>query len=155
MSKTILIVVALNTIVSFSGLFLVYRHVNSTPQAVSVESAKAADAQVQPMQLDDFTVITVDKIIVSIAGEGREHYFVLDLVLYGDAKLEDSTVAKLEPLVRNSVVGALSAKAFQSLRAQSIGDIQQELETVIQRDFARLGIDAPFRHVLVNRLVVQ
>lgn len=156
MSRVILVLVVLNTIVSFTGLFMAYRQ-GAAPQEVAqpavTENAEAP--QVQPMKLEDFNVIPVNKIIVSIAGDGREHYFVLDLALYGDAETDVKLQEKIEPLVRNSVVGALSAKDYQGLRAQSIADIQQELQDVIQRDFARLGIAAPFRHVLVNRLVVQ
>lgn len=156
MSRVILVLVVLNTIVSFTGLFMAYRQ-GATQEAVHSEVADgaAAESQVQPMQLEDLSMFAVDKVIVSIPGEGREHYFVLDLALYGDAKTDPKLQDKIEPLVRNSVVSALSAKDFQSLRAQSITDIQQELEGVIQRDFARLGLAAPFKHVLVNRLVVQ
>jgi flagellar FliL protein len=155
MSRMILVLVVLNTIVSFTGLYLAYRP-GATEQAVETLVADDnGEPQVPAMQLEDLSVFPVNKVIVSIPGEGREHYFVLDLALYGDAKTEAKLLGKIEPLVRNSVVSALSSKDFQSLRAQSIGEIQLELESVIQRDFARLGIAAPFSHVLVNRLVVQ
>src|SRR5690606_41641323 len=60
-----------------------------------------------------------------------------------------------EPIVRNSVVAYLSSLAFNELRSMQIGELQQRLEVVLFEDFASKNAVVPFKHVLVNKLLVQ
>lgn len=160
MSKIILAVVVLNTLVSFAGFYLSFTtHQSSTvaaqTQVLDGSSALSTEAAVKPVKLEEVAFFAVNKIIVSIPGETREHYFVLDLALYGDSKTDPKSMEKIEPLVRNSVVSALSVKSFNGLRQQPIAALQSELQQVLQKDFASLGVPRPFTHVLVSKLVVQ
>lgn len=161
MSKIILAVVLLNTLVSFASLYFSYSVRSQGSDTVvgtlfePVESGVDARAPTKAVNLEEVVFHPVNKIIVSISGEAREHYFVLDLALYGAGKTNPKDLEKIEPLVRNSVVSALSAKNFQQLRKQSIAELQNELQQVLRHDFASLGVPRPFSQVLVSKLVVQ
>lgn len=92
---------------------------------------------------------------MSLQGEGREHYFVLDLVLQSDIETDNKKLKQIDPMVRNSVVAHLSTMSFNTLRAMPIAELQASLEKVVLADFASRNIVQPFAHVLVSKLVVQ
>ncbi|MCQ4309529.1 flagellar basal body-associated FliL family protein [Pseudomonas stutzeri] len=109
----------------------------------------------EPAEPSEYAFFPVEKVIVSVRGDGREHYFVLDLALQADASDEPPKFEQAEPLVRNSVVGYLSSLPFEELRGLKISDLQDRLETVLFADFASKNAAVPFKHVLVNKLIVQ
>lgn len=161
MSKIILAVVLLNTLVSFVSLYFSYSvrdEVSQAGVAVMADGAQLAPTEAAPVKevkIEEVVFHPVNKIIVSIPGEAREHYFVLDIALYGEPKTNPKDLEKIEPLVRNSVVTALSAKNFQQLRQMPIAALQEELQQVLRQDFTHLGVPRPFNQVLVSKLVVQ
>ncbi|WP_407294233.1 flagellar basal body-associated FliL family protein [Stutzerimonas zhaodongensis] len=112
-------------------------------------------AEAEPVEPSEYVFFPVDKVIVSVRGEGREHYFVLDLALQADASKEPPKFEQAEPIVRNSVVGYLSSLPFDELRGLKIGELQERLETALFADFASKNAAVPFKHVLVNKLIVQ
>lgn len=107
---------------------------------------------IEPME---YQFYPVTKVIVSLRGEGRERYFVLDLALQAEASDEPKNFEQVEPLVRNSVVSYLSGLDFADLRAMPIGELQTRLEEALFADFASKNAVVPFRHVLVNKMIVQ
>ncbi|WP_120994471.1 flagellar basal body-associated FliL family protein [Stutzerimonas urumqiensis] len=114
--------------------------------------AAAEEEEAEPVAYEFFPV---DKVIVSLRGEGRERYFVLDLMLQAEKGEEPIDFAPVEPLVRNSVVAYLSGLPFEELRGLQIAELQTRLEDVLVADFARQKAVAPFQSVLVNKLIVQ
>lgn len=112
-------------------------------------------AEAEPVEPSEYLFFPVEKVIVSVRGEGREHYFVLDLALQADATDEPPKFEQAEPIVRNSVVGYLSSLPFDELRGLKIGELQTRLETALFADFASKNAAVPFKHVLVNKLIVQ
>lgn len=112
-------------------------------------------AEVEPVEPSEYEFFPVQKVIVSVRGDGREHYFVLDLALQADASDEPPKFEQAEPIVRNSVVGYLSSLPFEELRGLKIGELQERLETVLFADFASKNAAVPFKHVLINKLIVQ
>lgn len=155
MSKIILLVVLLNTLVTFAGLFYSYTQNNASVAAQESVAEASDEAPRKTAKVEEFTFFGVEKIIATVPGEARDHYFVLDLVLYADSKTDPKAMEKVAPLVRNSVVSNLSAREFSRLRALPIAQLQAELEEAIKRDFDQLGVACPFRHVLISKLVVQ
>ncbi|XWT13658.1 flagellar basal body-associated FliL family protein [Stutzerimonas urumqiensis] len=115
-------------------------------------AAAEEDEEAEPVAYEFFPV---DKVIVSLRGEGRERYFVLDLMLQAEKGEEPIDFAPVEPLVRNSVVAYLSGLPFEELRGLQIAELQTRLEDVLVADFARQKAVAPFQSVLVNKLIVQ
>ncbi|WP_217475499.1 flagellar basal body-associated FliL family protein [Stutzerimonas stutzeri] len=112
-------------------------------------------AEAEPVEPSEYLFFPVEKVIVSVRGDGREHYFVLDLALQADATDEPPKFEQAEPIVRNSVVGYLSSLPFDELRGLKIAELQTRLETTLFADFASKNAAVPFKHVLVNKLIVQ
>lgn len=147
-SRLVLLMLLLNVITVAGGVGVSYWLLKPESPVATVEEARPAE----PVHYEFFPV---NKIIVSVRGEGREHYFVLDLQLQADASEEPANFAPAEPIVRNSVVSYLSSLPFEELRAMQIGELQQRLEVVLFDDFASKNAAVPFKHVLVSKLLVQ
>jgi len=126
-------------------------------QAKAGEAAGAGqDAAQEEEAPGEYEFFPVNKIIVSLpGGDGREHYFVLDLVLQAELGTEQKKLQQIDPVVRNSAVAHLSALTYEQLRGKSIPALQGELEQVLLADFATRKVAAPFQHVLVSKLIVQ
>lgn len=150
-SRLVLLMLLLNVLTLAAGVGISYWLFK--PASGAVPSVEAAAAPVEPVAYEFFPV---QKVIVSVRDEGREHYFVLDLALQAEAS-EDEPVnfAQVEPLVRNSVVAYLSGLPYEELRGLQISELQARLEKVLFADFASKNAAVPFKHVLVNKLIVQ
>lgn len=153
MSRVILLVVALNTLVTLGGgavfgyLYFIGRM--GAPQAAAVGTDSAQ------REISEYAYYPIEKIVVNLPGENREHYFVLDLALQVDANAHASTFKQIEPLVRNSVIASLSLLKFADLRALPIAELQARLDVDLQKDFAAKGLAHPFSSLLISKLLVQ
>ena len=157
MQRIILALLVVNTLVAAGSAYISFQ-VLSRPQALSAPAASndpqaplAANAEAA----EEYMFFPIEKVIVSLQGEDREHYFVLDLVLQADIDTDNKKLKQIDPAVRNSVVAYLSSMAFSELRALPIADLQTSLEEVVRTDFANRQIVQPFTHILVSKLVVQ
>lgn len=149
--RLVLLMLLLNVVTVVGGVGAAYWLLKPGPEASSATEASVAEA-VEPSEYEFYPV---EKVIVSVRGNGREHYFVLDLALQAELSDEPKKFEQAEPLVRNSVVGYLSSLPFEELRGLKIGELQERLETVLLADFASKNAAVPFTHVLVNKLIVQ
>jgi flagellar FliL protein len=104
---------------------------------------------------EEYKFFPVEKVIVSLKGDDREYYFILDLVLQSPPKMDNKKLQQVDPMVRNSVVAHLSALSVDELRSMSIPDLQKKLESVIRNDFTARQVARPFSSVLVSKMVVQ
>lgn len=147
-SRLVILMLLLNVLTVAGGVGATYWLLKPGP---AVEGG-AVSGPVEPSQYEFYPV---DKIIVSLRGEAREHYFVLDLVLQAKVSEKPKPFEVAEPLVRNSVVAHLSSMAYDELRSMPINELQERLETVLFEDFASKNAAVPFEHVLVNKLLVQ
>ena len=155
MQRIILALVVVNTLVAAGSAYISYQ-VLSRPHTISSVAADGGkNVLANPGEAEEYKFFPIEKVIVSLPGEGREHYFVLDLVLQADMKTDVKKLKQIDPVVRNSVVAHLSSMAFTDLRAMPITDLQTKLEDVVRADFASRQILQPFAHVLVSKLVVQ
>ncbi|MNJ21563.1 Flagellar protein LafL [compost metagenome] len=153
MSRVILLVVGLNTVITVGGVVSGYLYLNGMPAAASrVGLGGASSAQ---RDINEYAFYPVEKIVVNLPGEKREHYFVLDLALQAGKDEHASLFKQLEPLVRHSVISSLSALSFSELRAMQINEVQQRLNAELTRDFAAKGLQMPFSGVLVSKWLVQ
>lgn len=159
MQRIILALLVVNTLVAAGSAYVSFQ-VLSRPQVASAPVAAGDDNQTAPAATNggeaaEYTFFPIEKVIVSLQGEGREHYFVLDLVLQSDIETDNKKLKQIDPMVRNSVVAHLSTMSFNTLRAMPIAELQASLEKVVLADFASRNIVQPFAHVLVSKLVVQ
>ena len=91
----------------------------------------------------EYRFFPIEKVIVSLQGETREHYFVLDLVLQTDLETDPKKLEQIDPMVRNSVVAHLSSMSFEKLRGMPIPELQSTLERVLFDDFASKKLAMP------------
>lgn len=164
MQRIILALLVVNTIVAAGSAYTSYQ-VLSRPASVSAPTSVATAAEKtgveEPVavsnsdEAEEYKFFPIEKVIVSLQGDGREHYFVLDLVLQADIDTDNKKLQQIDPMVRNSVVAHLSSMAFNQLRSMPIAELQTSLEKVVQADFASRQVIQPFAHVLVSKLVVQ
>lgn len=158
MQRIILALLVVNTLVAAGSAYISFQ-VLSRPQVASAPVAATDDATAPavagPGEAEEYKFFPIEKVIVSLQGDGREHYFVLDLVLQADVDTDNKKLQQIDPMVRNSVVAHLSSMAFNQLRAMPIAELQASLEKVVQTDFANRQVIQPFAHVLVSKLVVQ
>lgn len=164
MQRIILALLVVNTLVAAGSAYTSYQvlsrpHTNSAPVTSSAEDKTSETtspaAEVNSDDAEEYKFFPIEKVIVSLQGDGREHYFVLDLVLQADIDTDNKKLQQIDPMVRNSVVAHLSSMAFNQLRSMPIAELQTSLEKVVQADFASRQVIQPFAHVLVSKLVVQ
>lgn len=168
MTRTVLIMLVLNTVIALGSVFINYQMFTSiraqTQAPVTPAATVNPDDPNAPVPVDrtiakgdakEFVFHTVEKIIVSLQEDGREHYFVFDVVLQAEEKTDPKKLESLDPMVRSSVVAKLSQMSFSQLRAMPINELQNHLENTLLDDFASKKIVAPFTHVLVSKLIVQ
>ena len=148
-SRLVLLMLLLNVITLAGGVGVSYWLLKPD------SAAGVAEEEARSIAPSHYEFFPVEKVIVSVRGEGREHYFVLDLVLQAEASEEPKDFAQAEPIVRNSVVAYLSSLPFAELRGLKVGELQDRLESVLLEDFASKNAAVPFKHVLVNKLLVQ
>lgn len=170
--RVILVMLVLNMVVVLGGVVTNYLllkpllHGGAVAQASAPAAAGAAASgetaeqalaggEEEPGEPGEFTFFPVQKVIVSLRGTDREHYFVLDLVLQAEAEAEPKKLEQADPMVRSSAVAFLSAMKFDELRGMTIPALQTQLETALLADFASRKVVAPFQHVLVSKMLVQ
>lgn len=155
MSRIIVIILVVNTAVVVASGLLNYTLLS----AFSAQLHTAGSVSSIPFRGkaggEEYVFFPVEKIIVSLQDSGREHYFVIDLVLQAPAKTEADKLKQIDPMVRNSAVAHLSTLDFATLRAMPITELQNSLEQVLFADFASKSLAIPFAHVLVSKLIVQ
>lgn len=161
MQRIILGLLVVNTLIAAGSIYLSLQ-VLSRPQATATaavtnatDAADAAAPAASTGEAAEYQFFPIEKVVVSLQGDGREHYFVLDLVLQADMDTDKKKLQQIDPMVRNSVVSHLSTMQVTQLRTMPIAELQTTLEKVVQTDFAARQVIQPFAHVLVSKLVVQ
>lgn len=156
MPRLMLIILVLNLLITLGGVGANYWMLRGGVQGSGAGEVSAETAvTVAEVAASEFQYFPIEKIIVSVRGTAREHYFVLDLALQAGKETEKLQLESLEPIVRNSVVSHLSALSFEALRDLSISALQGKLEAVLREDLAARNISVPFSNLLVSKLIVQ
>jgi flagellar protein FliL len=158
MPRIILIMLVVNTLLAVAGIgtsAFLYLNMQDLAQVASAEGEKAKNKKAPAKERAEYLFHSVDKVIVSLPGEEREHYVVFDLVLQADVKTDKKKLEQVDPMVRNSALAHLSAQSFQALRAQPIDQLQAALEKAVLDEFENRSVVVPFSHVLISKMVVQ
>jgi len=155
MPRIILLLLIFNTLVVIGGTVFNYATLRSMQSGQPVLGLPADGAAAAEEATSEYRFFPIEKVIVSLKGENREHYFVLDLVLQADLETDPKKLEQIDPMVRNSVVAHLSAMTFETLRGMPIPELQGALESALFDDFASKKLAMPFANVLVSKLIVQ
>lgn len=153
--RIIVILLLINTLILIGGITLVYTMMQPLQAAAQLQPNADGSASVAKQPNKEYQFFPINKIIISLQEDGREHYFVMDLVLQTAIDEDSKKLEQIDPMVRNSVVSHLSGLPFSQLRAMPIADLQTTLEEVLTQDFANRNLAQPFAHVLVSKLIVQ
>src|SRR5690606_14961593 len=155
--RIILAVLILNTLMIGTTAYISYSLLNQLPasNAPTVNKALSGLLSTKPVKATEYKFFAIEKIIVSLPGDEREHYFVLDLVLQANTGTDAEDRERIDPIGRTSVGAQVSSMAFNEWRALSITEAQTKLEAVVLADFSGRHVTQPFAHVLVSHLVVQ
>lgn len=153
--RLVFLMLVLNVLVVTSGVAINYMMLRPMMGAAAGDKAEARGDSAAVSAPQEYEFFPIEKIIVSVREGGREHYFVLDLILQTEEPAQSRRLERIEPLVRNSVVSYLSTLQFEELRALSINQLQARLEQALFDDFASKNAETPFEQVLVSKLIVQ
>jgi flagellar FliL protein len=153
--RIIVTLLLINTLILIGGITLVYTMMQPLQAAAQLQPNADGSAPAARQLNKEYKFFPINKIIISLQEDGREHYFVMDLVLQTTLDKDSKKLEQIDPMVRNSVVAHLSGLPFSQLRAMPIADLQTTLEEVLARDFANRNLARPFAHVLVSKLIVQ
>jgi len=156
MPRIILIMLVVNTLLAVAGIGTsAFLYLNMQDMAQSSGAEGKQEKKEAPRERAEYLFHSVDKVIVSLPGEDREHYMVFDLVLQADMKTDKKKLEQIDPMVRNSAVAHFSSQSFQALRAQPIDQLQANLEKAVLAEFENRSVIVPFSHVLISKMVVQ
>ena len=150
-SRVILLVVGLNTVITVGSVVLGYLYL---APALTADTALKSVAEA-PRKVTDYGFYPIEKIVLNLPEQNRERYFVLDLALQADNKVPVSTFKLIEPLVRSSVIASLSRLKVSELRLLAVSDVQSRIDEQLKQDFASKGMEVPFTSVLVSKLLAQ
>ncbi len=155
MPRIILLLLIFNTLAVIGSAVFNYATLRSMQSGQPVLGLSGSSQGEEEEATSEYRFFPIEKIIVSLKGDSREHYFVLDLVLQADLETDPKKLEQIDPMVRNSVVAHLSAMTFEKLRAMPIPQLQSTLESALFDDFASKKLAMPFANVLVSKLIVQ
>src|SRR3990167_10705871 len=100
MPRVILLMLVLNMAIALGGIAFNYYQLESLRAGVAAPvGAAESGAASEPEETAEYTFFPIEKVIVSLPGEGREHYFVLDLVLQADIEVEAKKISHLNTIV--------------------------------------------------------
>ncbi|VXC27355.1 Flagellar protein FliL [Pseudomonas sp. 8AS] len=160
MQRIIIIMLILNTLLAVGGIGFTFTLFQSVQQLSAGSSQQAAGSPgkgqaEEEQEPAEYLFHPVDKVVVSLAGEDREHYLVFDLVLQANVETDKKKLEQIDPMVRNSAVAHFTSMKFQELRGQAIPQLQAALEAAVLHDFTARNLLVPFEHVLISKMIVQ
>lgn len=154
MPRIILLLLIFNTLVVIGSSVFNYATMRSMQSGQPLFGFSSTSEE-EEEATSEYRFFPIEKVIVSLKGDSREHYFVLDLVLQAELETDPKKLEQIDPMVRNSVVAHLSAMTFEKLRGMPIPELQSTLESALFDDFASKKLAMPFANVLVSKLIVQ
>ncbi|MGL5005886.1 MAG: flagellar basal body-associated FliL family protein [Plesiomonas sp.] len=148
----LLIVITLLLLVLVAGGAWGYWHfvMNKSATEKPQEVATAAAVVKKPI------FINLDRFVVSVQGEERLRYMMLELSLMTYNGQFEAQVQEFMPLVRNSIVTELSHENFAKLTApNAMTALQEKLLTAVRTTMQKSAGDSAVDQVLITKLVVQ
>lgn len=162
LSRTLLIILVLNLAVAVGSVYINYQffvsiseQTKKNPSNINNDGNSMSSVSSHSGKPKEFIFHTIEKLIISIPNEDREYYFIFDLVLQAETKIDPKKLEKIDPAVRSAVVSFLSTETYTDIRSIPLSELQANLENAIFEDFANKNIQIPFQHVLVSKLLVQ
>ena len=100
--------------------------------------------------------LNLNKFIVSIPGEGRLHYLMMEMSLMSYQPEQMELVNEFLPIIRNAVITKLSEKGYQELAQTSvIPELQVVLRDEIRRVMSEMTGAHGIEQALITKWVIQ
>ncbi|MGF1769175.1 flagellar basal body-associated FliL family protein [Enterovibrio makurazakiensis] len=147
----ILAIVSVVLLALAAGGWFFYSQKNSNFVEVSADSDIAPMAMVKKPQF-----ISMPRFVVSVEGESRLHYLMLELSLMTYDPEQQAAMTEMMPVLRNAVVKLLNGKTFDNLSVSgSLPVLEDELRDVLQAQMNEMTGSKGLERVLITKLVVQ
>ncbi|MGR5065579.1 flagellar basal body-associated FliL family protein [Photobacterium sp. DNB22_13_2] len=147
-TKVILAALAASVLIALSSIATYAFIVNDSSAEFSIFARKDADSRAHFMNLDKF-VITID-------GEERTHYLMLELALKTNSAKAHDQLVEFKPLARNVLLKMFSQSTFEELRQMNeIDRLQTEVLGQLRQAMAVNGYAYQIEEALFTKLVLQ
>lgn len=152
-SKVILLaIIALLLLILIGGAGWGYWHFVMNKPAEPVKPVAVSHAVVVKKPI----FINLDRFVISVQGEDRLHYMMLELSLMTYSNQFETQAQEFMPLVRNTIVTELSHEDFAKLTApDAVATLQAKLLTAIRATMQNMTGESAIDKVLITKLVVQ
>lgn len=147
-SKVILAALAASVLIALSSIATYAFIVNDKSAEFSVFTRSDVNNRAHFMNLDKF-VITID-------GEERTHYLMLELALKTNSAKAHDHLLEFKPLARNVLLKMFSQSTFEDLRQMNeIDQLQTEVLGQLRQAMALNGYAYQIEEALFTKLVLQ
>ncbi|MCQ1057443.1 flagellar basal body-associated FliL family protein [Photobacterium sp. ZSDE20] len=147
-TKVILAALAASVLIALSSIATYAFIVNDSSAEFSIFARNDADSRAHFMNLDKF-VITID-------GEERTHYLMLELALKTNSAKAHDQLVEFKPLARNVLLKMFSQSTFEELRQMNeIERLQTEVLGQLRQAMAVNGYAYQIEEALFTKLVLQ
>ncbi|PSU32314.1 flagellar basal body-associated FliL family protein [Photobacterium lutimaris] len=147
-TKVILVALAASVLIALSSIATYAFIVNDKSAEFSVFARGSVDSRAHFMNLDKF-VITID-------GEERTHYLMLELALKTNSAKAHDQLIEFKPLARNVLLKMFSQSTFEELRQMNeIDRLQTEVLGQLRQAMAVNGYAYQIEDALFTKLVLQ
>lgn len=118
-------------------------------------SAAQADAAETVDESNNIFVSLQESIVTLHDNDGADHYMSAELVMVVMNDKESEKIKQQEPLYQSIVVERLSEMKYEDLRAMKIAGIRAVLAEALKTELKLRKIQAPYKDVLVKKVVFQ
>ncbi|POT58641.1 flagellar basal body protein FliL [Citrobacter amalonaticus] len=119
------------------------------------ESAAHADADETMDESNSIFVSLQESIVTLHDNDSADHYMSAELVMLVTTEKEAEKVKQQEPLYQSIIVERLSEMKYEEVRGMKISGIRQVLSETLQKELKLRKIQAPYKDVLVKKVVFQ
>ena len=100
--------------------------------------------------------VTLPETIVTLHdNNGADHYLSAELVMVVASDKEAEKIKHQEPLYQSIAVECLTEMKFEDLRGMKISAIRKLISDALKKDLQRRKMSAPYKDLLVKKVVFQ
>lgn len=87
--------------------------------------------------------------------DGTDHYLSAELVMVANNEQESEQIKQQEPLYQSIAVERLSEMKYEEIRSMKISEMRNQLAEAMQKELKVRKIVAPYKDILVKKVVFQ
>ncbi len=126
------------------------------PPAVTVMEAPT-DKNTAP-DMKDSVFITMPETLITLKDTaGEDHYMLIGLVFIADGKDKKASdaIGSDQPLYQSILVDTLSSMTWEDIRNDNVNKTRERVKNAFNHWLTTHKMSAPYRDVLVNKMVYQ